>query len=189
MKRTNLFLLAMLSLFTISCNNSSRQGKAELKIIVDYEKQSGHGSNQYAIWIEDAEGTLVKTLFVTSFTADGGYVPRPACTPIWVKKANPDNLSIEDVDAFSGATPQSGLQTYTWDLTDNNGTPVANGTYTFVVEGTLYGDSEVIFKALVTVGGKETSIDIEPSFTSENEKNKGMIKSVKAEYTKSKTSA
>ena len=182
MKRINLLLWAILSLFAISCNNSTKQGKAELRISVDYERQAGHGSNQYAIWIEDAEGTLVKTLFVTSFTADGGYVPRPACTPIWVKKANPANLSVEEIDAISGATPQSGLQTYVWDLTDNSGTPVSNGIYTFVVEGTLYGDSEVIFKAPVTIGGKEVSIDTEASFTSEDDKNKGMVKSVKAEY-------
>ena len=152
-----------------------------MRISVDYEKQPGHGSNQYAIWVEDAEGTLVKTLFVTSFTADGGYVPRPACTPIWVNKANPANLSVEEVDAISGATPQSGLQTYTWDLTDNNDTPVSNGTYIVIVEGTLYGDSEVIFKTPVTIGGKEKSFNTEMSFTSEDEKNKGMIKSVKIE--------
>jgi len=183
MKQANLFLLVIiLSLFVTSCNNSSKSGTGTLKIDVDYERQPGHASNQYAIWIEDAEGVLVKTLFVTSYTAEGGYKPRPACVPVWVKKANPDNLSIEEVDAFSGATPQSGLQTYTWDLTDNSGSLVNDGAYTLIVEGTLFGDSEVIFKAPVTIGKKEASIDVESSFTSEDEKNKGMIKYVKVEY-------
>ena len=174
--------LFILSLLMFGCNSNQKQENTILEIKVDYEKQPGHASNQYAAWIENEEGTLVKTLFVTSYTAEGGYKPRPACVPLWVKKANPENLTIEEVDAFSGATPQSGLQTYIWDLTDNNGAPVSKGAYTIIVEGTLYGDSEVIFKTPVTIGGKENSFNTEMSFTSEDEKNKGMIKSVTVEY-------
>jgi hypothetical protein len=186
MKIKVLFLLVLLPLLTISCNKSKEAAistsKAVLKINVDYEKQAGPGSNQWAVWIEDSKGNLVKTLFVTRFTADGGYIPRPACTPLWVGKANPDNLSQETMDAFSGATPLSGLQTYVWDITDTDGNTVAHGTYTLVVEATLFGESEVIYKAPVKIGDKEISFPVEPSYTSEDTKNKDMIRSVSAEY-------
>lgn len=187
MKLKILSSIFILSLIFISCNKSKTASdtmytKAILNINVDYEKQEGPGSNQWAIWIEDPQGYLVKTIFVTAFTADGGYIPRPACTPVWVSKADPSSLSGASIDAFSGATPASGLLTYKWDLTDNDGTPVDNGEYAFVVESTLFGDSEAIFKAPFTVGNKEMKISTKPVYSSDEEKNKEMIKSVNAEY-------
>ncbi|GHV59069.1 hypothetical protein FACS1894182_12590 [Bacteroidia bacterium] len=153
-----------------------------MKINVDYERQPGHGSNQWAVWIEDSEGYIVKTLFVTRFTADGGYIPRPSCTPLWVSKALPNDLSQEAIDAFSGATPSSGIQTYVWDITDADGNPVAQGNYTLMVEATLYGESEVVYKAPFTIGDKEWTLNPEPFYTSDDETNKNMIRSVNVEY-------
>jgi hypothetical protein len=180
------FFLVVFSLLAISCNQGKKNQEFKnyvLKITLDYERQPGYASNQYAVWIEDVNGVLIKTLFVTSFTADGGYKPRPACVPVWVQKANPDNLSNEAIDAFSGATPSSGLQTYVWDFTDADNNLITDGTYYFFVEGTLYGDSEVIYKAPVTIGRKDVStITAIPAYTSEDDKNKHMIKSVTAEY-------
>ena len=43
------------------------QGKT-LEVSFDYQRQSGPGSNQYAVWIENEKGEVVKTLFVTSFS-------------------------------------------------------------------------------------------------------------------------
>lgn len=186
-KLLSIFFILSCMLLT-ACNKSkatsdNMHGKAVLKIMVDYEKQEGPGSNQWAVWIEDTQGNLVKTIYVTSFTADGGYIPRPACTPIWVSKANPASLSGALIDGFSGATPDSGMQTYTWDLTDDGESAVGNGEYYFVVEATLFGESEVIYKAPFTVDDKESNmIEADPSFTSEDEKNKEMIKSVTAQY-------
>jgi hypothetical protein len=192
MKLQFLSLLFIAFLLTVSCHKNKEKAtvnasteastNALVKINVNYEKQPGPGSNQWAIWIEDSNEQLVKTVFVTAFTADGGYAPRPACTPIWVSKANPASLSGDLVDAFSGATPSSGLQTYLWNLTDNSDAPIVSGTYTVVVEATLFGDSEVIYKTPVTIGDKEVSATAEPYYTSRDEKNKGMIKSVSAEY-------
>ena len=153
-----------------------------LNIRIDYEKQPGHGSNQWAVWIEDSEGNLMKTLFVTRFTADGGYVPRPTCMPLWVSKAQPERLSQEAIDAFSGATPLSGIQTCVWDLTDSDGNRVDAGTYMLMVEATLYGASEVIYKTPLAIGSKEWTLDLEPFYTSDDETNKEMIRSVGVEY-------
>ena len=66
-----------------------------LEVSFDYQSQAGPCSNQYAVWIEDEKGDVVKTLFVTSYTTKGrarggeqpkrGYIVRPACVPTWVK--------------------------------------------------------------------------------------------------------
>lgn len=156
--------------------------KGKLEITVSYERQDGRGSNQYAVWIENAQGQLVKTLYVTKFTAQGGYSPRPDCTPVWVSKANPASMTEQQVDAFSGATPQTGDHTYTWDLTDDKGSLVAAGKYTFYVEGTLLGKSTVLFKDVISVGGDKASVNPKPEFSSDDTQNKGMITAVKAAY-------
>ncbi|MDR2805062.1 MAG: DUF2271 domain-containing protein [Dysgonamonadaceae bacterium] len=184
----NIRFLSFLLLFPLlmgGCKKSAAPSTASgavLNILVDYEKQPGPGGNQWAVWVEDSAERIVKTLYVTRFTADGGYVPRPACTPLWVKKALPGDLSQEAIDAFSGATPSSGLQTYEWNITDDGNRPLENGAYTLMVEATLYGESEVIYKTPVTVGNQEWTIDLEPFYTSADTINKNMIRSVRAEY-------
>jgi len=181
MKTHFLFLLLLLPLLMGGCKKTTPGG--ELKINVEYERQSGRGSNQWAVWIEDSEGYMVKTLFVTRFTADGGFIPRPGCVPLWVSKAQPNDLSQEAVDAFSGATPLSGMQTYVWDLTDADGNPVGKGDYVVMVEATLYGNSQVVYRAPVTIDNKEWPlISLEPVYTSDDETNRGMIQSVSVEY-------
>ena len=100
-----------------------------LEVSFDYQRQAGPGSNQYAVWIENEKGDVVKTLFVTSYTTKGrtrpgeepmrGYVKRPACVPTWVKASKAAEQTDQQLDAFTGATPQTdGTQTFTWDFTD-----------------------------------------------------------------------
>ena len=190
MKLKAISLIAILLLTLVSCNKekstpeapASMFGKAVVDIIVDYQKQPGHGSNQWAVWVEDEAGAITKTLFVTSFTADGGYVPRPACTPLWVAKADPEGMADEMINAISGATPASGMQTYTWDLVDSEGTPVGDGLYTCYVEATLFGESQVIFKAPIAVGKEEITIAPLPEYTTDDETNRSMIKGVTVNY-------
>lgn len=95
-------------------------------------------SSQYAIWIEDAAGRLVRTLYATSSTAKGGYEYRKDALPLWVSKAKPQTIPSAQVDAITGATPRNGIITYQWDGTDDKGNRVPPGNYKFFLEGTLY---------------------------------------------------
>ena len=176
------FLTLAITFFFGFSGTQQTAEKGQLEITISYERQSGPGSNQYAIWIENAQGQLVRTLFVTKFTAQGGYSFRPDCTPIWVGKANPASMSEQEVDAISGATPQTGNHTYTWDLADDKGNKVSAGKYTFYVEGTLLGKSTVMFKDVISVGNNEVLVNPKPEFSSDETKNKGMITTVKAAY-------
>ena len=49
-------------------------------------QRGGIASSQYAIWIEDETGKLVRTLYVTSFTAKGGYEYRKDAVPTGLPK-------------------------------------------------------------------------------------------------------
>ena len=190
MKKLFLVLLFAISALTLaSC--AGRKAPKELEISFNYEKQQGPGSNQYAVWIENEAGAVVKTLFVTAFTTKGraragqpaqrGYTFRPTCVPTWVKAVKAESLSDAQMDAFTGATPaSSGVQTFTWDFTDQDGKAVPAGNYKVYLQATYLNEG------IVTYCGEFSSKDTGPlalkeTFEADEQRNKDMITEVKAE--------
>ena len=176
--------IAMLSL-------SACQKPAEsLELSFNYTRQEGPGSNQYAAWVENSEGQVVRTLYVTSFTAKGraregeelvrGYIKRPACVPTWVSRANADSISDEEMDAITGATPSSGIQTFVWDFTDQEGNTVADGSYKVFLEATLFNASTILYSGEFRKGAAPCEIALESAITVEDESHAGMVADVKA---------
>jgi hypothetical protein len=106
--------------------NSSSMGK---QLAIAFLKGEGHNHPTFAIWVEDLEGNLIETLFVTKYFATGifGYADakdgtwknepgealRPAALPYWSHKRNiisRDSLYVPTPeapvpDAITGATP------------------------------------------------------------------------------------
>jgi len=164
------------------------KGQPALTITFDYTKQSGSASNQYAVWIEDMDGNLVKTLCATAYTAKGGYKNRPDSLALWMDKA----MGISDFDAVASATPKEGPVAYWWDLTDEAGDTVRPGTYRFLVEGTLRWKNYVLHTGEIEIGGGDASAQAVPEFffagegrqpaLDENAPETGMILSVRAVY-------
>ena len=154
-----------------------------LTVKLNFKRSTTIASNQYAVWIEDSKGQMVKTLFVTSFTAGGGYAERQDALSEWVSKANPASLPSGRLDAITGATPQTGPQQYVWDGTSDDGTAVAAGSYTVKVEGTLYWASHVVFAAKFDYGSSEPqTLVFKPSYSSSDKTNRGMIAGVEGVY-------
>ena len=190
MKKFLLVLLIATSAVLLAvCAN--RNAAKELEISFNYAKQQGPGSNQYAVWIEDEEGNVVKTLFVTAFTSKGrsrlgqpaqrGYTYRPTCVPSWVKAVKAETLTDTQMDAFTGATPSSsGVQTFVWDFTDQEGEAVPAGTYKVYLQATYFNEG------IVTYSGSFTTNDSGPlalkeEFAADVQEHKDMISQVKAE--------
>jgi len=145
-----------------AANTATREDDI-VAITFDYQKQDGYASNQFAVWIEDANGALVKTLFVTQFTAKGGSKKRPDAIPVWVKQSGLAQ-GIEQ-DAVSGATPKSSSLRYVWDLTDQSGARVPDGTYTYYVEGTLRWKNHVLFSGEITLNGEAATSTATGTYT------------------------
>jgi len=136
----------------------------EVVISFDYTRQSGAASNQHAIWIEDMDGNLIKSLFASRWTAEGGFATRPDSIAMWAERAGLANMSKAEVDAVSGATPRTGPQSYTWDLTDLNGDTVLQGDYVFFVEGTLRWKNFVLFSGVITLSDEPMTVQGEAVF-------------------------
>ena len=79
MKKLIIVILIAVSAFT-AATCASRKAAKELEISFNYNKQQGPGSNQYAVWVEDEAGAVVKTLFVTAFTSMARLQPQWSST-------------------------------------------------------------------------------------------------------------
>ncbi|MCF6473050.1 DUF2271 domain-containing protein [Nonomuraea sp. MG754425] len=121
---------------------------------VDYRltRLSQLASNQLAVWIEDADGGYVRTLFATSYTANGGYVRRPMSLPLWRERANWERATEAEVRSASRPAQDSGAHSLYWDGTDHQGRPVPAGTYVYRVEGNLLWENRVLFTGSITLG-------------------------------------
>lgn len=142
---------------------------------------SGIASNQIAAWVQDEEGRLVKTIYVSDFTAHGrGYRHRTESLSHWVSAANPESLSDSEIDNVSSATPQAGKQSYIWDLTDESGKRVSRGTYCIFLEGTLFWESNVVYTCVLDLNEDvpgEMTVQMERS-EPDNTDNETMIQNV-----------
>ncbi|MEM4761983.1 MAG: DUF2271 domain-containing protein [Thermofilum sp.] len=164
--------------------HAQNEGKSlgTLEIAFTFNQKNTVASNQFAIWIEDEKGRFVKTIFVTQFTARGGYTFRKESLPTWVEKAKPSTLPKETIDAITGATPKSGRLVYTWDGKNEKGEYVAPGVYRFYLEATLYWSNRVIFTGTFRYGGDlQEDIPIKVEYFGD-ERNRDMILDVKARY-------
>lgn len=129
-----------------------------------YVEQPGEQSNQFAVWVEDENGTYIKTIFVTDYTAFGGYETREDLVPEWVDKSGVSKREREDLDAVSGATPQSGVEEYEWMCVDENGDPVPSGEYKILVEGSVKQDGRILYTTDITVGSKAMTAQGQPEY-------------------------
>ena len=181
----------LLSMIAVAQSSKKAAKVNSLEVSFNYQRQQGPGSNQYAVWIENDKGEVVKTLFVTSFTTKGrvrgneqpmrGYIKRPACVPTWVKVAKANDLSDQQLDAITGATPQaSGTQTFTWDFTDQQGKIVQKGTYKVFVEATLFNASTITYSGTFSTQDKAGNVTLTSQLTEPDEKHKDMMTDVKA---------
>jgi len=82
---------------------------------------------QTAVWIEDADGEFVKTIYVSGFC--GFAKEKQVDLPQWGKKSE-----FRDVDGVTGASIDRGHHIYVWDLKDFNGQTVKPGEYRVRVE-------------------------------------------------------
>lgn len=81
---------------------------------------------QTAVWVEDAAGTFIKTLYVSGFS---GYAKeRQVVLPAW------GSVSGFETNNTTGASISLGRHSFVWDCTDASGERVKEGSYTIWTE-------------------------------------------------------
>jgi tetratricopeptide (TPR) repeat protein len=110
---------------------------------------------QVAVWIEDASGAHVKTVFVSGFA---GHVKGKQVTlPVWAEMSK-----FAGADAVTGASIDVGHYVYAWDCTGLDGKPVKPGRYTAKVEVSHWPSMKYqLAEAAFTVGKKEETARVE----------------------------
>jgi len=144
----SLFMFALSALF-------AQVNKVEVSF--DFTRQAGFATNQFAVWVENAQGKHIKTLYATRFTATGGWKKRELSLPLWVKQSNLADIDKARIDAITGPTPKNGTLRYNWDGKDSAGQTLANGEYRIFVEATLRNENRVLYTAVVKLGEKGQS--------------------------------
>ena len=151
MKRLSVFFV-LFAVMIIGVSAQTAQQQAAAEISFSFTRQSGSASNQFAVWIEDAQGSYIKTLYATRYTANGGYKRRETSIPVWVRQSGLSGMTKAQVDALTGATPRAGILTYTWDGTDSRGAVVPAGDYVIILEGTVRWENQVMYRASIRIG-------------------------------------
>lgn len=143
----------------------------------------GIASNQHAVWIEDASGNYVKTVYATRFTAQGGFKRRPLSLPEWIRVSGWEKASAAEIDAASGATRKAGTVELVWDCTDGRGKPVAAGTYVYKIEGNISWENRVVWQGRIEVGGARNASTANAAYFPAEAAEKGvLIEKVRAVY-------
>jgi len=181
MKRISLiFILTVLVLTSAAAQAAqTAQSGATLEVTFTYTRQTGSASNQIAAWIEDTQGKYIKTLYITKWTANGGYSKRPATVPMWVKKSDPSKMTKAQIDAVSSATPQTGIVTCAWDGKDSKGAALPTGDYVLVLEGTLRWENQVYYRAPISLGKGAMTPKVNVEYVGDGTAERAMIKDVK----------
>ena len=103
---------------------------------------------QTAVWVEDAKGEYVATVYASGFA---GFVKEKQVTlPLWAASSG-----FEGVDAVTTASIDVGHYVYLWNLMDFKGEKVKKGKYTVKVETCYWPSMKYqMVETVVTVGGK-----------------------------------
>lgn len=175
-------MIFLFSGFAAALAKDNQPGRVE--VTFDYNRaERDYANNQFAVWVEEQDGTFVRTLFVTEFTATKGWKIRKEALPTWKKKANLSLLAKEGVDAISGATPKAGRLAFSWDGKRADGSFVPPGDYTYFVECNYYWQDTVLYKGTIRVGTQKDTSKAEARFSTESAKNYTIIENVAAEFT------
>lgn len=141
----------------LGCHSGGKNAaKGFLEISYRFKKASGvQPSYQTAIWLEDENGDLARTLFVSEYLSYGGFHDSTIC-PNWSRKANWDNIDESMFDAVTAATPSTGENSLKVDCQKEN---IAPGTYRCCVQVHIVENYNIMYCGTIKIGdGKSETI-------------------------------
>lgn len=176
-----ILLMFIFSGIQLALAEDTKPGRVEISF--DFNRADrDYANNQFAVWIEDLEGNLVRTLFVTKFTATKGWKIRKETLPTWKKKANISYLKKDDIDTISGATPKAGRLIFTWEEKNGDSSFLPSGDFKYFVECNYYWEDTVLYSGKIRVGNNKDTSKAVARFSRESAKKYNLIENVTAEF-------
>jgi hypothetical protein len=166
-RRTCVFLLFVALAFAGSWGRASlgataAQGDAGVLEVKFFFNTPSNVEPTYhtAIWLEDTNGKMAKTLYVSQELSDTQYKVGDAC-PDWVNKAQWEKAPKTEVAAVTAPTPSVGMGELRFDLATLG---IAPGTYGFRFQVHVTDQYNVLYRGQVTVGGPGGEVKLETAF-------------------------
>lgn len=110
-----------------------------------------------AIWLEDEDGKLIRTLYVSNELSATEHKLGTVC-PDWVKQAGWSKAPKSLVDAVTGPTPNVGSGSMTFDLGELG---IAPGTYRVRFQVHIIDQYNILFQGKLAAGNSEQDVKIE----------------------------
>ena len=110
-----------------------------------------------AMWLEDAQGALVKTLYVSTELSNGEYKLGQAC-PDWVKVAHWEKAPKSEVDAVTSPTPNVGSASLAFNLAELGVPP---GNYQFKFQVHITDKANVLHAGKFTAGAANADVKLD----------------------------
>ncbi len=105
---------------------------------------------QTVAWLEDENGKYVTSVLVSEWLSYGGY-KRPTVCVTWSGLADWANVSTEEFDTVTQATPYYGDNELVIDCTKRGLLP---GTYYYCVETSVVDEYNILYRGQIKIGGK-----------------------------------
>ncbi len=118
---------------------------------------------QTVVWLEDERGLFLRSLFVSQYTAYGGFQHNEVC-PDWNFVANWAAATEEQIDGVTGATPYTEPNALTIDC---GALGLRPGVYHYCIQTHIVEDYNVLGRGRIEIGGaageNEARIEFTPS--------------------------
>jgi hypothetical protein len=163
------------------CNNEVTKPESKTLDISFHinKKDSIQPSYQIAIWLEKPDQAYYKTLFVSDYLSYGGFFITTVC-PDWSVKASWDEVTKEDFDAATGATPLLGDRNFEFNCSEKQIPP---GKYKFFIEVHLVDNFNELYSGEIEIAGEDNESEAQVTYLPEKHpKASDILSQVKAKY-------
>lgn len=110
-----------------------------------------------AIWLEDAKGAFVRTLYVSTELSNGEYKLGNIC-PDWARQAKWEKVAKAEIDAVTAATPNVGTANMAFDLAALG---LAPGVYQFKLQVHITEQQNVLHYGTFTAGAANADVKLD----------------------------
>ena len=164
------------------CNPQPNPGKTSGLLAIFYQLNditTAAPSYQTVIWLEDADGNYVKSVLVSEYLSYGGH-NQPEICPTWSQAANWSNVTKEQFDAVTAATPDIGQNTVIIDCKEQNLPP---GVYFYCVQTHVIEDYNILYRGRITIGKGDTDSIAKVTYIPDKRPEaENVLRNVKARY-------